>query len=76
MTVTVGAIERLARVKSTPGPATELMITVAWENNAAKVQHKQYELVRASAGRKVSEALRRCANGRDVMSEPMAAAKF
>lgn len=40
MTVTVGAMERLARVRSTPGPATELIMTVEWAKSAASVRHK------------------------------------
>lgn len=75
-TVTVGAMARLARVRSTPGPATELTMTVACEKRAARVKHRLYEFVKASAGRKVSEALRRCTKGREVMSAPTAAAKF
>lgn len=75
-TAIVGAMERLAKVRSTPGPATELINTVACENNAARVRHKLYELVKASAGRKVSEAEKRCAAGSEVMREPTAAARF
>ena len=75
-TTMVGASERVARARSTPGPATELMMTVEWEKSAARVRHRQYEFVKVSAGRKVSEAEKRCAVGRDVMSEPTAAAMF
>jgi hypothetical protein len=39
-TAMVGAMERVARVRSTPGPATELIITVEWEKRAARVRHK------------------------------------
>jgi len=76
ITAMVGAISRVARVRSTPGPATELMMTVACENSAAKVRVRQYELVKVSAGRNESEALKRCGPGRAVMSEPIAATRF
>ncbi len=46
------------------------------ENRAARVRQRQYEFVKASAGKKVSEAVKRCAAGREVMSEPTAAAMF
>jgi hypothetical protein len=72
----VGAIARVARVRSTPGPATELIMTVECENKAARVRHKLYEWVKASAERKVSELLKRCAAGSAVMSDPTAAARF
>ena len=75
-TTMVGARERVARVRSTPGPATELMMTVEWEKRAARVRQRQYEFVNASAGRKVSEAEKRCMVGSEVMSEPTAAAMF
>jgi hypothetical protein len=75
-TTIVGAIDRVASVRSTPGPATELMTTVECENKAARVRHKLYEWVKASAGRSVSEELKRCAAGRAVMRDPTAAARF
>jgi hypothetical protein len=75
-TMMVGARERVARARSTPGPATELMMTVECEKRAARVRQRQYELVNASAGRKVSEAEKRWAVGREVMSEPTAEAMF
>jgi hypothetical protein len=75
-TAMVGAMERVARVRSTPGPATELMTTVECENKAARVRHKLYEWVNASADRKVSEELKRCAAGSAVMRDPTAAARF
>jgi hypothetical protein len=39
-TAMVGAMERVARARSTPGPATEFMMTVEWEKRAARVRHK------------------------------------
>lgn len=76
MTVTVGAIDLVASSRSTPGPATEFIRTVECEKRAASVRHKLYEFVKASAGKNVSEALNRCAKGREVMSEPTAAVRF
>jgi len=58
-TMTVGAMERVARLRSTPGPATELMMIVECENSAAKVSARTYESVKASAGKNVSEGLKR-----------------
>lgn len=75
-TAMVGAMDRLARVRSTSGPATELMTTVECWYSAASVRHRGYELVNASAGRKVSEALKRWGAGRAEMSAPVAAAMF
>lgn len=72
----VGARDRVARVRSTSGPATELIITVEWEKRAARVRQRQYEFVKVSTGRKVSEAEKRCTVGSEVMSEPTAAARF
>lgn len=40
-TMRVGASERVARARSTPGPATELRMTVEWEKRAARVRARQ-----------------------------------
>ncbi len=40
-TMMVGERARVARVRSTPGPATELRMTVAWEKRAARVRQRQ-----------------------------------
>lgn len=40
-TMRVGASERVARARSTPGPATELRMTVEWEKRAARVRQRQ-----------------------------------
>jgi predicted lysophospholipase L1 biosynthesis ABC-type transport system permease subunit len=52
------------------------MMTVEWEKSAARVRQRQYEFVKVSAGRKVSDGEKRCRVGREVMSEPTAAAMF